>query len=125
MIKALRYTIDRVGDTEWQCFDESKKGTTTVHYVFTTEIAGIYNHQLIITSYDAANAASRDYPVFDLELYSTKFFASDEHQFELMVSGILESLFDTDINNPVELAHLYGGLVRSEIMRVPVFTDTN
>jgi hypothetical protein len=124
MIKALRYTIDRVGDYEWQVFDEAKKGTSTVYYVFTTDVSGIYNHQLIITSYDGTNV-SAEYPTFDLELYSMKFFASDAEQFESMVSGVLDSLFDTDIANPVELAHLFGGLVRSEIMRVPVFTDTN
>ena len=119
-----RYTIDRVGDSSWQLFDAKRKGTPVTHYVYVVPVTGPYNVQLILTSYDAALAVSR-YPVFDLELYSTKFYVSTDEQLEVMVADIFDSLQTSDIDNPVELAHLFGGFVRSETMRVPARPDTN
>jgi hypothetical protein len=118
-----RYTIDRVEDG-WQIFDGKKRGTPMTYYVYVVPVMGPYNVQLILTSYDAALAVSRC-PVFDLELYSTKFYVSTEEQLEVMVADIFDSLQTSDIDNPVELAHLFGGHVRSETMRVPARPDTN
>lgn len=113
MTTTLRYSVDRVGDEEWAIFDEEKKGTPVVYMLYVIQVAGMLNHQVILTSYDAVVSAAVMVPIWDVEIYST-FFYSIPEGVETMIHNIIEVLLDTDIENPVELAHAFGGTIRSE-----------
>jgi hypothetical protein len=115
MTQALRYTIDRVGDVaEWQVFDGRKVGTPVVYHVQAVPIRkGAHNHQLFLTVYDGAHAASTEYAEFEIELFSTSFYAANDEQCQNLMYEFFMVLMDTDIDNPVELAHQFGGQVRN------------
>jgi hypothetical protein len=117
--------IDRVGEREWQIFLSETQGSPTVYFVYTVPVAGPLNWQVILTVYDAAAAADHELPIFDIELFSTAFYASDEKQFENMMVQIFDVLNETDINNPVELSHIFGGTVRSHSIQTYTLPDTH
>jgi hypothetical protein len=123
MIAQARYTVDRVGDDEWQIFDVAKHGTPITYLLFVTKVSGPLNRQLTITSYDASeNHVSH---VFECELYSTTFYAVSEEQRELLIFDVIDNLMDYEIENPVELAYMFGGTVRNRPVSMPQMTSTN
>jgi hypothetical protein len=125
MTAQARYTVDRVGDNEWQVFDQAKKGTPVTYLLFVTEVSGgsLLNMQLTITSYDAS--APREMHVFEEELYSTLFYASTDEQCELLIFDVIDKLMDSEIENPVELAYMFGGTIRNRPIIVPQMLSTN
>jgi hypothetical protein len=123
MIAHTRYTVDRVGDEEWQIFDQRKFSTPLTYLLFVTEMSGLLNCQLTITSYDASGM--HPFPAFEEELFSTRFYASDEQQRELLIFDVIDTLMDLDIEQPVELACLFGGYVRNRSVRMQPIHPTN
>jgi hypothetical protein len=123
MTAQARYTVDRVGDDEWQIFDAEKQDTPITYLLFVTKVSGVFDMQLTITSYDASEP--RGTYVFEQELYSTMFFASTADQRELLIFDVIDVLMDSEIENPVELAHLFGGTVRNRAITVPQMLATN
>ena len=108
-----RYSVDRVGDMEWAIFDGEKKGTPTVYLLYVVETVGMYNYQVVLTSYNAVESAQFTLPVLSVEIYSTHFYSIPEGM-ETMIHNIFLVLFRADVENPVELAHAFGGTVYSK-----------
>lgn len=123
MTAQARYTVDRVGDDEWQIFDVQKQGTPITYLLFVTEVSGLLNRQLTITSYDASEP--RTTYVFDEELYSTAFYAGSDEQRELLIFDVIVALMDSEIENPVELAYMFGGTIRNRSILTPQMLATN
>lgn len=111
-----RYSVDRVGDMEWAIFDGEKKGTPTVYLMYVVETVGMYNYQVVLTSYDAVESAQVALPILGAEIYSTFFYSFPEGM-ETMIHNIFLTLFAADVENPVALAHAFGGTVYSEPIR--------
>jgi hypothetical protein len=53
------------------------------------------------------------------------FYASTEDQRELLIFDVIDSLMDSDIENPVELAYLFGGTIRNRSITIPQTLATN
>lgn len=124
MTAQARYTVDRVGDDEWQIFDVAKQETPITYLLFVTGVSGsLFNQQLTITSYDASE--HRGAYIFEQELYSTMFYASTADQRELLIFDVIDTLMDSDVENPVELAYLFGGTVRNRTITIPRTLVTN
>lgn len=125
MTAQARYTVDRVGDDEWQIFDVEKQETPITYLLFVTGVSGssMFNQQLTITSYDASEP--RGTYIFEQELYSTMFYASTADQRELLIFDVIDTLMDSDIENPVELAYLFGGTIRNRTITIPQTLATN
>lgn len=120
MQEGYRYTIDQIDDFEWQIFDAQKKHTPTTYYVIVVPVVGVYGYQVILTSYNAIHAAGSEYKIYGPELWSTKFYAVDVEHYDEMMFNIFRCIQFTDVNNPVELSHTFGGYIRNEAIRVPV-----
>lgn len=123
MTAQARYTVDRVGDDEWQIFDVAKQETPITYLLFVTKVSGLLNLQLTLTSYDASEP--RGVYIFEQELYSTMFYAATEDQRELLIFDVIDTLMDSDIESPVELAYLFGGTVRNRSITIPQTLATN
>lgn len=123
MTAQARYTVDRVGDDEWQIFDGPPDETALTYLLFVTDVGGSLNTQLTITSYDAPE--TRDMYIFEQEVYSTMFYASTEDQRELLVFDVIDTLMDSEVGNPVELAYLFGGTVCNRSITIPQMLATN
>jgi len=123
--EALSLTVDRVGECEWQIFLNETQETPTVYLAYAVPVAGFLNWQVILTVYDAAVAVEYGIPVFDIELFSTAFYAADDQQFEDMMEQLFNVLHESDINNPVEMAHVFGGTVRSHAIQTSTLPDTH
>lgn len=111
-----RYAIDRVGNLEWAIFDSTKNAQPTVYMMYIIETVGMFNYQLIMTSYDAIEAARTLIPVLDPEIYSVSFYSLPEG-LGTFVYNVINVLLDSDIDNPVDLAYFFGGMIRSQTMR--------
>jgi hypothetical protein len=121
-------SIDRIGDSfDWQIFTEEERGTPTVHLLYVVPVeTPLANAQIVLTSYDGSHAIDRSIPVFDTEIYSTLVYVADDNEVESLVSEILNCLIYNNLRNPVEAAHLFGGLVRGFPVRSRVdLTSTN
>jgi hypothetical protein len=121
----LRYSLDRVGDFEWVLFDREKAGTPKAYALFLVPLAkGVFNYQLILTTYDAVAAASTLLPVFTEEIYSM-FFYSVAEGVEPLIMNVFYALQNMDIDNPQELVYGLGGSVRSKSIKAPTILHTN
>lgn len=121
----FRYSLDRIGESEWVLFDCMKKGTPKTYLLFLTPVKNrIFNYQLVLTAYNAAESGHSILPVFSEEIYSV-FFYSVPDGVEPLVMNIFYSLQDIDIDDPLELAYYMGGTVHSEKVRAPTIHNTN
>jgi hypothetical protein len=121
----FRYSLDRVGESEWVLFDGMKKGTPKAYLLFLVPVKNrTFNYQLILTAYDAAQAGHSPFPVFHEELYSM-FFYSVYEGIESLVMNVFYALQTIEIDDPLELAHYLGGTVRSEVVKTPGIMNTN
>jgi hypothetical protein len=120
-----RYSLDRVGELEWVLFDREKAGTPKTYALFLVPLPkGIFNYQLILTTYDAVEASSTLMPTFTEEIYSM-FFYSIEEGVEPLVMNLFYSLQSMDIDNPLELVYFLGGTVRSKATKAPTILGSN
>lgn len=117
-----RYIVDRIGNADWQIFDTEKKHSPLTYLLYATPIInGNSNIQFTLTIYDA----SREQPIFDRELWSSWFFIADTEQFEKIAEEIIEQFADCNLDNPVELAYLFGGAVLSRTVQMPPVPGTH
>lgn len=120
-----RYSLDRIGELEWVLFDQEKAGTPKTYALFLVPLEkGIFNYQLILTTYDAVAASSTSIPVFTEELYSM-FFYSVPEGLEPLIWNVFYALQAMDIDNPFELAHYFGGSVKSKVVKAPTILGTS
>jgi hypothetical protein len=119
-----RYSLDRISNYEWVIFDKTKMGTPIVYMLYIVPLSGIYNYQLVLSSYDAIEAANTTWVTFGPELYST-FFYSVPEGIETLVNSVLYLLVNSEIDNPIELAHVFGGTVLSCNIRQAAHQDTH
>ena len=120
-----RYSLDQVGEMEWVLFDRENRKTPTTYFIFLVKLgSGVFNYQLILTSYDAAAAGSQSYPVFKDELFSTFFYSIAEGVSDFVVN-VHYALQGLDIEDPVELPSYLGGTVRSRIIHTPSIHRSN
>lgn len=110
-----RFIIDETGDLEWQLFDTEVQGTPTVYMMYVVEtVRPPFNYQIILTVYDGATAAYTTMPTLEEELWSVHFYSRTG------VVPFLDDVFDVllnnvvDVNNPLELALAFGGLVKNK-----------
>lgn len=126
MNSPLRYSIDRVADVDWQLFDKKATQTPLTYYLYAIPVAsGISNTQLVLTSYNAIEASEHQWATFNKELWSTFMYAADLDQLLDIVAEIFEAIQESDADNPVELAHMFGGTVLSRTMAVPHMPATH
>jgi hypothetical protein len=121
----FRYSLDRVGESEWVLFDCMKKGTPKTYLLFLAPVKNrAFNYQLVLTAYDASLAGHSPLPVFTEEIYST-FFYSVPDGLEPLIMNVFYALQDMEIDDPLELAYSMGGTVKSERVRAPTIHNTN
>jgi hypothetical protein len=122
---SYRYSIDRIGELEWVLFDREKAGTPKSYALFLVPLEkGVFNYQLILTTYDAIEAATSSIPVFTEEIYSM-FFYSIAEGVEPLILNLFYALQAMDIDNPQELVYFLGGTVRSKSMKAPTILGSN
>jgi len=120
-----RYSLDRVGDTEWVLFDRERRGTPHTYLLFLVPLTkNLFNYQLVLTAYDAVTASKTTLPIFTEELYSTYFYSVPEGV-EDFVYCTYRALQDIDIDDPIDLPHFLGGTVRSRIIMTPTILNSN
>lgn len=122
MSEHLRYTIDRVTDAEWQIFDNEQKNSPMTYILFACLVTNAdSNVQFTLTKYDA----TMERPIFDCELWSASFFVADGDQYEKLASEIVDCFDGVNIENPVELAYVFGGCVLSHAVQMPPLPHTH
>lgn len=118
----MRYTVDRISDSEWQIFDGETKQQSLTYLLFASSISNSgRNVQFTLTVYDAINTNT----VFERELWSSSFYLADATQYESLAEQITDSLEGVDVENPIELAYMFGGLVRSQAVQMPPLPHTH
>lgn len=121
----FRYSLDRIGESEWVLFDCMKRGTPKTYLLFLTPVKNrTFNYQLVLTAYDAAEAGHSPLPVFTEEIYSV-FFYSVPEGVEPMVMNVFYALQGMEIDEPLELAYAMGGTIHSECVKAPDIHNTN
>jgi hypothetical protein len=121
----FRYSLDRVGESEWVLFDEMKRGTPQAYLLFVVPVKNrAFNYQLVLTAYDAVEAGNSPIPVFTEEIYSVFFFSVPEGV-EPLVMNVFYALQGMDIDEPLELAYHMGGTIHSEGVKAPTIHNTN
>jgi hypothetical protein len=111
-----RYTVDRIGNADWQIFDTEQMPSPQTYLLFAMPIAfKESNIQFILTVYDATN----EQPIFDRELWSAHFYVADTKQYENLATEIIDMFETITLDNPVELAYMFGGCVLSRTVQMP------
>lgn len=117
MTQGVRYVADRTSPDTWIITDAAQRNTPVAYLLMFQRLAGIFNRQISIARFDAADYGPREYHIFEYEVYSTKMYLRDTEK-EGFVDALLYVLQETEIERPVLLATQYGGIVRNEPVRV-------
>lgn len=119
MENSPRYVIEKVGNLDYVIFDMHNKGQL-VYVLFVVPIQHRwYNYQVVLSVFNASNRTSADYPQLERELWTNYMYLDDEGLLRIC-TRILLSLQNYEIEYPVELSYLFGGIVNG---RIPVTSD--
>lgn len=111
MHEQVRYTVDRLEADTWIVIDNMKHQTPIAYLLMLTRIrAGIFNRQVTLARFNAADSGPREYHVFEAELYSTIMYLQDCYV-EDFVGSFMYTLQFTDIECPALLATQWAGVV--------------
>lgn len=117
MTQEARYSSERASKDSWIIIDAAQRNTPVAYLLMFSRLAGIFNRQLNIARFDAADYGPREYHIFDYEVYSTKMYLPEIHT-EPFVTAFMYVLQQTELERPVLLATQFGGVVRNESIRV-------
>jgi len=119
MSHPFRYTCDRTGRDTWIIIDQAHQRTPIAYLLMLTRLtgAGVFNRQINIARFDAADYGPREYHIFDYEVYSTIMYLQDAEVVSF-VNALMYVLQGTEIECPVLLATQYGGIVRNHQLRM-------
>lgn len=124
MTQGVRYIADRTSKDAWIITDAAQRNTPVAYLLMFQRLAGIFNRQISIARFDAADYGPREYHIFEYEVYSTKMYLQDSAT-ELFVDALMYVLQGTEIERPVLLATQYGGVVRNDPIRVTPYATVH
>ncbi len=121
-----RYTIDRVGPLEWQIIDSKLGRSPSVYLLYAAPVAHkSLNCQIVLTYFDAVETLNDSHRTFSKELWSSILYVDSLSQLVSLVEDIYDTLADVEIEEPYELAYVFGGTVGSEHVVCPPMLITN
>jgi hypothetical protein len=120
MSNETRYTIDRVGTYDWHIIDGKDGQSPRVYFLYAAALeAPLLNCQMVLTSFDGAQALNNGWPTFEREIWSTRLYVENGERAIQLAYEIYETLDDAEIQDPLELVYIFGGTVGSRDVICP------
>lgn len=119
-----RYSLDRVDETTWIVTDELQRNTPVAYLLMLTPCSGLFNRQLTLAKFNAADSGPREYHVFDSETYST-FLYVKEDRVETCIDDFMYILQHTQIENPVVMLLQFGGSINNQATTIELNIQTH
>lgn len=124
-----QFAIDRISDTEWQICDFESGEQPATYLLVVSEIEGNKfankNFALVECDCDNFDNAFEEYQSFTREVWSSQVYIADAKRYEEFCEKIVEIMPRVTISNPIELAYMFGGMVHSKKVNMPVLKHTN